>query len=281
MICIIFELDIKCYNHSMIYIIFIVFILLILVLAFYQWQYFMVFSPIHYRDEDLSEEFEILSVTTDDGVELEGVVYEPKDLYRKLPTINSTLLFFGGRSHDTVGLIKRLSLKYPHVRIITFNYRSYGKSDGKINEKNILNDGLKIARLVQKNYGDFYILGFSIGSSVASYVASKTDTLGVFLVGSFDSIALLAREKYGKRLSWLLRYRFDNTQYVKEINAKTYIFAGTDDETTYIKNARNLKQYVKNLALYKELDNVTHKELLWDDEVVSEIHKVIYGEVLS
>ncbi len=259
----------------MIYIIFIVFILLILLFAFYQWQYFMVFSPVHYRDEDWGDEFEMLSITTDDGVELEGVVYEPVDLYRKLPTINSTLLFFGGRSHDTVGLINRLSHKYPHVRIITFNYRSYGKSAGKISEKNILNDGLKIAQLVQKNYGDFYILGFSIGSSVASYVASKMDVLGVFLVGSFDSIALLTKQKYGKRLSWLLRYKFNNIEHVQEINAKTYIFAATDDETTYIQNARNLKHYVKNLVLYKELDNLTHKELLWDDTVVSEIHKVI------
>ena len=259
----------------MIYVIFIVFILSILLLAFYQWQYFMVFSPTHYRDEELGDEFEMLSITTDDGVELEGVVYEPHDLYRKLPTIHATLLFFGGRSHDTVGLIKRLSLKYPHVRIITFNYRAYGKSGGKINEKNIFSDGLKIAQIVKKHYGPFYILGFSLGSSVASYVASKVDVLGVFLVGSFDSMALLARQKYGKRLTWLLRYKFDNKEYVQNIDAKTYLFVSTHDEITYIQNSRNLKKYVKNLALYKERENLTHKELLWDDEVVSEIHKVI------
>ena len=99
----------------MIYIIFLFITAIILAIGFYQWQYFLIFSPSMYRDEELDDNFELLSVITDDGIELEGVVYEPTDLYRKLPTINSTLLFFAGRSHDSVGLIKRLSTMFPHA----------------------------------------------------------------------------------------------------------------------------------------------------------------------
>ncbi|WP_455755937.1 alpha/beta hydrolase [Sulfurimonas sp.] len=259
----------------MIYIAFLLFIFLILVLAFYQWQYFMVFSPTYYRDGELDDDFEMLSITTDDGVELEGVVYEPQNP-------NATLLYFAGRSHDAVGLIKRLSLTFPHARIITFNYRSYGKSQGDASEVNLFKDGVQIAQIVQKNYGDFYILGFSLGSSVASYVASKTDCLGVFLVGSFDSIAAVAREKFVKRgifpmmdLTNIFRYEFDNKQHVQNIDAKTYLFVSRDDETTYIENSRNLKNHVKNLELYEEYDGLSHTELLWHVEVVDKINGVI------
>jgi len=259
----------------MIYIIFLIFTFVILAFAFYHLQYFMIFSPTYYRDGELDDEFEILSITTDDGIELEGVAYEPRGLYRKLPTIESTLLFFPGRTHDVVGLIKKLSQSYPHVRIITFNYRSYGRSDGRINEKNILSDGVKVAEIVKKNYGDFYILGYSIGSSVASYAASRVGCKGVFLVAPFDSIALLLKEKYGFYIPWMLRYKFDKTKLVKKIDAETYIFASKNDETTYIQNARNLKQHVKNLTMYKELDNLTHKELLWDEEIVDTIGTVL------
>jgi len=259
----------------MIYAIFITIIILILAFAFYQMQFFMVFKPTFYRGEELDEDFELLSITTDDGVELEGVVYEPRELYRKLPSVDKTLLFFGGRSHDTVGLIKRLSTMFPHARIITFNYRSYGKSGGYVTEKNIYEDGLKIAQLVKKNYGDFYLLGFSIGSSVAAFIASKMEVNGVFLVGVFDSIAKLAKEKYGRCISWILRYKFDNTKLVKHIDAKTYVFVSRDDEITYINNSRNLKNYVKNLTLYRELDDLKHKELLWDKKVVEDIDKVL------
>jgi len=235
----------------------------------------MLFSPTYYRTDKLDDDFEILSIVTDDGVELEGVVYEPKQLYRKLSDIDSTLLFFGGRTHDSVGLIKKLSKSFPHTRIITFNYRSYGRSKGVLNEKNILEDGLKISQLIQKNYGDFYILGFSIGSSVASFVASKMKVLGVFLVAPFDSIALLVKEKYGLYVPWMLRYKFDKTKLVKEIDAKTYLFASKNDDITYIENARNLKQHVKNLTLYREFEDLSHSELLWDDEVLETINGIL------
>ena len=259
----------------MIYIVYLFFTFTILAFIFYHWQYFLMFSPTYYREDELDDDCEILSITTDDGTDLEGVVYEPKQLYRKLADIDSTLLFFGGRMHDSIGLIKRLSLSYPHTRIVAFNYRSYGKSGGNINEKNILEDGLKVAQAVQKKYGDFYILGYSIGSGVASFVAAKMNVLGVFLVGPFDSIALLVKEKYGLNIPWILRYKFDKTKLVKDIDSKTYLFASNNDEIAYIKNARNLKKHVKNLTLYKELDGLKHKDLLFDEEVVKQINEVI------
>ena len=259
----------------MIYLAFFIVTFSILLIAFYHLQYFMMFTPTYYRDEELGDEYEILSIVADDGVELEGVVYEPTTLYRKLPTIESTILFFAGRSHDSVGLIKKLSISFPHSRIITFNYRSYGKSAGRLSEKNLFLDADKIASLVQKNYGDFYLLGFSLGSSLASHVASKHKVLGLFLVGAFDSVTLLAKEKYGICLFWLLRYKFDNTSVVKRIDANTCMFVSRNDEITYLKNSRNLKSHVKNLTSYIELDDLTHKELLWDERVINEIKKVI------
>ncbi len=235
----------------------------------------MIFSPIYYRDDELDDNFTMLSINTDDGVELEGVVYEPKNA-------NATILFFAGRSHDAVGIIKKLSINFPHIRIISFNYRSYGRSEGRASEKNLFKDGIQIAQLVQKNYGDFYILGFSIGSSVSSYVASKIDTLGVFLIGSFDSIASLAKEKFVQRgnfpmidLSDIFRYKFDNKKYVQNIEAKTYLFVSRNDEITYIKNARNLKSHIRNLEFYEEFEDLAHKEILWHVDVIDKINKVI------
>ncbi len=260
----------------MIYIAFLFFTFFIFAIAFYQWQYFLIFSPLYYRSNiALDDNFEIFSIHTDDGVELEGVIFEPKN-----PT--STLLFFAGRSQDAVGLIKKLSKTYRYSRIITFNYRSYGKSGGVASEKNLFKDGIHIANIVQKNYGDFYILGFSLGSSVTTYVASKVENLGVFLVGSFDSIALVIREKFVQRggfamvdLSNILRYKFDNKLHVQSIDAKTYLYVSVDDKTICLQNSRNLKECVKNLAFYEELEGLSHEELLWDLNVVNSINKVL------
>ncbi|MEN4052935.1 MULTISPECIES: alpha/beta hydrolase [Sulfurimonas] len=228
----------------------------------------MVFSPFHYRDEHLCEACTLLSMTTDDGVELEGVVYEPEYPH-------STLLVFVGRSHDAVGLINRFAKLYPQVRIITFNYRSYGKSEGVPNEKNLLQDGLKIAQLIKKNYGDFYLLGFSIGSSVAAYVASKVDVKALFLVGAFDSIPSLAAKKFGINVAAMIRYKFQTKKFMQNVHAASYLFVSRDDETTYIENARALKESINNLVYYVEIDDLHHKGLLWDERVVEKIRGVI------
>ena len=64
----------------------------------------------------------------------------------------------------------------------------------------------------------------------------------------------------------------------EHIDANTYVFVSKNDETTYIKNARNLKNHIKNLTHYIELDHLSHKDLLWDDSVVDKINGVITGE---
>ena len=254
----------------MIYLLFISITVAIMIFFIYQWQYFMIFTPVYYREDGICEHCEYLSTTTDDGIELEGVVYEPSSQPK------ATLLFFGGRSDDSVALINKLSQNYKEFRIVTFNYRSYGKSQGVANEKNLFQDGLHVAYLVQKYYGDFYILGFSLGSSVATYVASKHSTKALFLLGAFDSIASLVKQKYKVTLpSWLLRYKFETQHYIQEVKAPVCLFASQNDTITYIENTYYLKNYIVNLLCYEEYENLTHKELLCYQPIVEKINRIV------
>ncbi len=253
----------------MIYILFLVFTLFILCFALYQWQYFMIFTPVYYRKDGTCERCEYVSIKTDDGIELEGVVYEPSHP-------KATLLFFGGRSDDSVALIHKLAQNYSQLRVITFNYRSYGKSGGEASEANLLKDSLHIAALVEKHYGSFYVMGFSLGSSVAAYLASKHATNGVFLVGAFDSISSLVKQKYGIGVPPLcLRYKFNTQGYIQRVKEGVCLFVSKADTITYIENARNLKKAIPNLACYVEFDDLSHKELLCNTQVAQKINKVI------
>jgi len=254
----------------MIYIAFMIFTLIVLFIAFYQWQYFMIFAPTYIKERRLCDTCELLSIKTDDGVYLEGAVYEPENAV-------ATLLVFVGRSHDGVALIRRLSDVYKDVRVIVFNYRGYGKSDGVANEKNILKDGLKIAQLVQKHYGDFYLLGFSLGSNIAAFVAKEKRVKALFLVGAFDSLTALSKKKYPKLccIELLLRYKFPTDKYLQNVIAKTYLFVSKDDEMIPLQNAQNLRKSVKNLAFYREFNGLSHKELLWDSKITNKINEVM------
>ena len=235
----------------------------------------MVFTPTYHREGKLCDNCSLLSITTDDGIELEGVVSEPTDA-------TETLLVFVGRSHDAVGIINKLAATYAHVRVVSFNYRSYGKSKGSVNEQNIFSDALRVAQLVEKNYGEFSLLGYSLGSSVAAHVATKQKLKNLFLIGAFDSIASLAKSKFVDRsffpyinLSKVFRYKFRTGVHMQNVITPTYLFVGLNDEVTYIQNARELKENIKNLVFYEELPNLSHKEILWDKAVVDKINEVI------
>lgn len=247
----------------MIYLAFVLATVLIVLFVFYQLQYFMIFTPTYIKDRRLCDRCEALEIITDDGVALEGVVYEPKEA-------NATLLFFAGRSHDSVALIQKLQSAYPKTKIITFNYRSYGTNKGKITEQNMFADALHVAQIVKKNYGEFYLLGFSIGSSLSAYVASKMELKGLFLIGAFDSIVAIAHKKFGYTIpEFLIRYKFPTIEFLRNVQTPTYLFVSSDDEITYIENSRLLSNNINNLLLYKEYENRTHKEVLWDEDVIS------------
>lgn len=242
----------------------------VLVFAFYQIQYFLFFTPTYKRRENLGDEFNFLSITADDGVELEGIVYEPSEP-------RSTLLFFVGRDHDAVGIMPKLASSYKDSRIVAFNYRSYGKSGGKVSEKNLFLDALLITKKVKKYYGKMYLGGFSLGSSIALYVASKVDVKASFIMSPFDTLANLTKETHGIIFARFLRYKYDNTSFVEHIESDTYIFASKADEVIYIKNTRSLIPHVKNLSSYSEYEDLSHAELLWHPKMLRDINGVMNG----
>jgi hypothetical protein len=259
----------------MVYLLLLFFLGLFLFALFFWWQHRVVFSPVHYRDEDLDERCQFITLYSTNNSELEGVVYEPNNP-------KNTLLYFGGRSQDSVGLIKKLSISFKHTRIITFNYRSYGNSKGKISEKRLLDDAKLIGVFVDENYGNFYILGFSLGSNIAAYLAKELNPLGVFLVGAFDSLVSLAKNKHlpnskipPKILFPFFRYKFNTVKYMQELQTKVYLFVSKDDEVTFIENSRNLHKHIKNLQIYKEYSSLSHNELLWDEDLLQTIKKVL------
>ncbi|WP_345993996.1 alpha/beta hydrolase [Sulfurimonas sp. HSL-1716] len=250
----------------MIYLLFFIATILILAVFLYQVQYFIVFDPKKHRKEELDEKFSLLEIKAEDGTLLEGAEYCPLNF-------KHTLFYVGGRSQDTVGLIHKLSRSFEDCRILTFNYRGYGDSKGMPSEQNIYGDVLHVAKRFLAHYGDFSIIGFSIGSSAAAYAASKLKVQRLFLLGGFDSV----RNIFLKRgfPSFLIKYDFNTALYVKDVDADTYLISSQDDDVVPIENARNLKSRIKKLTEYKELSGCSHDEILFSDETINLVKRVL------
>ena len=253
----------------MIYFFFLFFTILILIFALYEVQYFFVFEPKKYRREPLDERYTPLEIYAEDGTLLEGIIFTPQHF-------SHTILYFGGRSQDSVALIHKLTCNFENCQIVTFNYRGYGDSKGKATEKNLYSDAYFIAKKIEEHYGKFSVMGFSIGSSVAAFVASKIEVKNLFLIGAFESVFSLFRAKAPLLPSFLIRYRFDTALHVSVVEAKSYLLSSKDDEIVPIENFYNLKKRIKNLVEYKELTSYNHDEILFSQETQDLVKRVLH-----
>lgn len=252
----------------MIYIFFIIITFLLFLLTFYQWQYFALFEPVKYREDKLDSQFTMLKLKATDGTFLEGVEYSPKEFKK-------TIFFLGGVSQDSVGTIYELSQCYKENRILTFNYRGYGNSKGKPSEKNLYKDALHVSKIFTKHYGKFSLLGYSLGSSVASFVAHKHNVQNLFLIGAFDSVKNMAKIRYPYIPSFCIRYTFDTAKYIQNVTCDTYLIYSIDDGIVYLQSTLNLKIKIKNLIQYKELTSYNHSEIFCCDETLNLVKEVL------
>lgn len=233
----------------------------LLLFLYFRWQYSTLFHPKLYREDAFDERFRFLSVTTNEGLKLEGCIFEPR-------SYKGTFLYFGGRGQDSVGLLPKLSRCYPDFRIVTFNYRGYGKSDGVPNEKSMQQDALLVYEKVVKNFGEVDVFGYSLGCAIASYVASQRTPKKLFLVAPFASLKSLVADVYGFALP-LLRYSFDTCANLQKTKCEVYIFLSRDDNLVPYRNSKRL--YECGSSEIMELTGLAHFELLCDERVIDYI----------
>jgi len=227
----------------------------------------LVFSPVYYDKRDAfhlhPERFRPLQLVRDQNVVLEGIVYTPEN-----PVC--TVLYFGGKEQDSVALVGKLSDWFPGWQIVSFNYRGYGLSQGRPTEKALLNDAVFIAEYVKERYGEIVLMGYSLGSSVAAFTASRTETKGLVLVSPFYDVPSLAKARLMVVPQFLFRCRFETARYLGGVKQPVYMFAGTGDTVVPISHVRRLREKAVRLALYKEYSGYNHAEILGSKAFVAD-----------
>lgn len=211
-----------------------------------------------------SEQFRHLSYTNSDGFVL--------DWWQQIdPEKTKTVLFFDGNAGNIVDFIAQFSL--PDANFIAFNYRGYGKSTGKPSEAVVFADALFLYdTLTQEGIispENTYIMGRSIGSGVATYLASKRPSQGVILITPFDSIEQIAKERFPMYpISWILQNKFLSIQYAQEKPNRVLIIYGAKD--TLVKNANTERLFEawngekeKFLLPDFDHDNIIFSEEMW------------------
>lgn len=145
------------------------------------------------------------------------------------------IIYYGGNAEDI-----SLNLSYiEEVNAASFlfmNYRGYGGSSGQPTEQGLLEDALSIYDYVVKEYhispSNIYLIGRSLGSSIASYVASQRRVGGLILVTPFDSIENLVKKlfRWLPFIGWFFRDCFNTHKHLTQVDCEVLVLAAEKDE---------------------------------------------------
>lgn len=141
------------------------------------------------------------------------------------------LIYFGGNAEDVSVNLPFFKELIPDYSLYLMNYRGYGGSTGTPTEVSLYADSLALYELVRRHHGTIVVMGRSLGTGIATYLASRRPVTGVILVTPFSSIAALASNYYPFiPVSPLLRDRYDSQSHAADITAPMLALTAEHDE---------------------------------------------------
>jgi pimeloyl-ACP methyl ester carboxylesterase len=140
------------------------------------------------------------------------------------------VIYFGGNAEDVSFNISDFRATLPHHTIYLSNYRGYGGSSGEPNQANLFEDALNVFDWVVGQHQSVSIIGRSLGSGVATYLASQRSVDRLVLVTPFDSIGALAQKYFPLYpTTWLLKDKYKSDQYAPKVQANVLLLAAEYD----------------------------------------------------
>lgn len=179
--------------------------------------------------------FDEIAIPTPDGATLNGI------LYHKLAVSPTTLVIaFGGNAHDVVGMAAFLKKDvFPQVTtaVAGLSYRGYPNvlgtpSTGTPSQHALYTDSELIYDVLTRKFRPHcvYAIGYSLGTAVATHLATARPLCGVVLIAPPASVRRLAQAQYPwLPIRLLLKNPFPTEDIIGTVTAPvTIVYTPTD-----------------------------------------------------
>jgi pimeloyl-ACP methyl ester carboxylesterase len=145
---------------------------------------------------------------------------------------DDVLIYFGGNAEAVQHMREPLATWLPDHTSVLLAYRGYGASDGSPQESLLFSDALALYDDLRRRQPDarISVMGRSLGSGVAAYLASQRPVERLVLVTPFDSMVAVA----GTHYPWLptrllVTERFESARWLAGFRQPVLIIrAGRD-----------------------------------------------------
>jgi len=143
----------------------------------------------------------------------------------------NAILYFGGNAESMARSADYIAQQFPDFTCYLMDYRGFGESTGKANEKVLYEDALALYDAVTKKHERISIGGRSLGTGIATYVAAHREVSKLALITPYDSIVSVAQGRYPLYpASILLKDKYDSLSRVKDITSPTFIVIAQNDK---------------------------------------------------
>ncbi|MGH7206250.1 MAG: alpha/beta hydrolase [Nitrospiraceae bacterium] len=207
------------------------------------------------------------------GLQLEDVWFPAEDgtrlfgWYVESSGSPAVLLWCHGNAGNIINRLDNLrELHRLGISVFLFDYRGYGRSQGRPSEEGLYQDALGAyayvtqARRIRPER--IVLFGRSLGAAVAGEVASQRPAAGLILESAFPSVEALARVHYfGLPAHWLLGARFNLADWLKNVSIPILVIHGDRDETVPIKLGKQVLEAAKNPKSFYLVPGADHNDL--------------------
>ena len=152
--------------------------------------------------------------------------------------------------------------------ILIPDYRGFGKSTGNItNERQLLDDGLAVYRLLTKTWPENRIIvyGRSIGTGVATFIARSGKPKILIMESPFLSLIDLASYHYPflprQIFSMFLKYPLRNDRWIGDVACPVYLFHGTKDNIIPFDHSVRLERLIRTPHRLIRIEGGGHNNL--------------------
>lgn len=197
-------------------------------LFLYLAQDFLIFDPRPLPAQYSFREGEEVEVAVAEGIDLNCLWLKEKG-----PARGVVLYFHGNRGSNRRCLRQAKTMAGHGYDIFMPDYRGYGKSGGHIqSERQLYEDAQKIYAFLRTHYREeqIVIVGYSLGSGMASYLAAHHQPAHLVLLAPFLSIIDLKDRRIPFVPDALVKYPLDNYAHLSQANCPVTLFHGTRDD---------------------------------------------------
>ena len=190
------------------------------------------------------------------------------------------ILYFHGNAGDLSrwGTIAEFFVK-KNYDVFIMDYRTYGKSTGKLSEQAFYDDAqfCYYHLLKQYNENEITIYGRSLGTGIAANLASKNKPKQLVLETPYYSILDVAKHRFPIfPVEKLLKYKFPTNEFIIDVECPITIFHGTDDGIVPYSSAEKLYDVApKDRSQFITIDGGGHNDLVEFEEYRSNIEEVL------